>query len=369
MFREISKKTAILFVSIMLVSAVLLAGCGKKAEPENSATSAPSAAETNAPDDSSAKDSGKLVVYAALNEDDIVQIQKQFKADTGIDIEYLRLSGPGEASTRIVAEKNSPKADIMVGGSVEFYDALGQQGLLEKYSSPNAQGLDATFIDPNGYWQGWYMGVLGIVINTDRFNKELAPKGVQEPKTWDDLLDPHYKGLFITSNPATAGGGYIFVADQLFRLGEQKGWEYLQKLNENVHHYTPGAVDGIKLTATGEFVAAMSWAHDIVKTAKQGYPIKVIVPDDTAFEVGGAAIVKGGPNTENAKKFIDWLLTKPVQEMNSKSSNRYSVRKDVAPPEGMIKLEDVKLVQYDRAKAAEMKADVVKKFTEMIGSK
>jgi iron(III) transport system substrate-binding protein len=380
MLRTFDKKMVGLFLVILLSCMAVLTGCGSGSSSTSSAnTSAGNAPKAETPKaeapkadatkTDAAKGSGKLVVYAALNEDDIVQMQKQFKADTGIDIEYLRLSGPGEAATRIQAEKAAPKADVMIGGSVEFYDPLGQQGLLEKYSSPNAKDLDKQFNDPNGYWQGWYLGVLGIVLNTERFNKELAPKGVKEPKTWDDLLDPHYKGQFITSNPQTAGGAYIFTADQLFRLGDQKGWEYLKKLNENVHHYTPGAVDGINLTATGEFVVGMAWAHDIVKTAKQGYPIKVIVPDQTAFEIGGAAVVKGGPNTDNAKKFIDWLLTKQVQEMNTKSSNRYSVRKDVAPPEGMIKMADVKLVNYDRAKASQMKADVVKKFTDMIGKK
>lgn len=372
MQRRWSSKFTIVMSAVLLAGLSVLSGCGggdkdtkeTSASPAQSAAASASPAKTDAPPASK-----KLVVYAAMNEDDIVQIQKKFKEDTGIDIEYLRLSGPGEAATRIQAEKASPKADIMIGGSSEFYDPLGQQGLLEKYTSPNAKDIDSQFNDANGYWQGWYMGVLGIVLNTDRFKKELEPKGVPEPKTWDDLLNPAYKGLFITSNPATAGGAYIFAADQLFRLGEEKGWDYLKKLNENVHHYTPGAVDGINLTATGEFVAGMSWAHDIVKAAKQGYPIKVIVPEQTAFEIGGSAVVKGGPNTENAKKFIDWLLTKSVGEMNTNLSNRYSVRKDVAPPAGMIKIEDVKLVNYDRAKASQMKADVVKKFTDMIGTK
>jgi iron(III) transport system substrate-binding protein len=369
MFLKPKARTVSLLLAASFMLTTVLTGCGAGGSKTASApTSTPASTTSSEPAKATkAPESKKLVVYAALNEDDIVQIQKKFKEDTGIEIEYLRLSGAGEASTRIQAEKATPKADIFVGGSVEFYEPLAQQGLLEKYTSPNAKEIESRFNDPKGYWQGWYMGVLGIVLNKDRFQKELAPKGVKEPATWDDLLDPNYKGLFLTSNPATAGGGYIFVADQLFRLGEEKGWDYLKKLSANVHHYTPAAGDGITLTATGEFVAAMSWAHDIVKSAQKGYPIKVIVPEQTAFEIGGVGVVKGGANTENAKKFVDWLLTKPVGEMNTKMSNRYSVRKDVAPPEGMIKIEDVKLVNYDRDKAASMKADVVKKFTEMTG--
>ena len=366
------KKTLVLCLAMLLAGVAVLAGCGSggsKSGSSSSPSAAPSSSAPSGSPGSQPKDPGRLIVYAALNEDDVVQLAKKFKEDTGIQIEYLRLSGAGEASTRVQAEKNAPKADIMVGGSVEFYEPLAQQGILEKYTSPNAAGLDATFNDPNGFWQGWYMGVLSIIVNTERFEKELAPKGVQEPKTWDDLLDPNYKDVFVTSNPATAGAAYIFTATQLFRLGEEKGWEYLQKLNENVHHYTQAAGDGINLVATGEFIAAMAWAHDSVKVAKQGYPLKVIVPEQTAFEVGGVGIIKGGPNTENAKKFVDWLLTQPVQEMNTNMSNRYSVRKDVAPPQGMVQLEEVKLVDYDRAKAAEMKQDVVNRFQQMIGSK
>lgn len=355
------------FLFILFMCVFMLAACGTGEESETVAGegSKETASEETKKTEEPATD--HLVVYAALNEEDIVEIEKKFEADTGIDMEYIRLGGAGEASTRVQAEKDHPQADIMVGGSVEFYQPLGDQGILEKYTSPNAAEIDDKFNDPNGYWQGWYMGVLGIVVNKERFEEELAPKGLEMPKNWDDLLDANYKGLFLSSNPATAGGGYIFAATQLFRLGEEKGWEYLQGLNNNVHHYTAGAVDPINLIATGEFVAGMSWAHDIVKSAKQGYPIEVIVPEETAFEIGGAGIIKGGENTENAKKFIDWLLTKEVGEMNTQLSNRYSVRSDVAPPQGMIPVDDVKLVDYDRTKAAEMKEDVVNQFTEMIG--
>ena len=345
---------------LLLVTATVLSGCGSQS------TSAPNSAASTGQTQTS--NSNKLVVYAALNDSDIQWMQKKFKDDTGIDVEFLRF-GAGDAAAKVEAEKAAPKADVMIGGSVEFYDTLGQDGCLDKYTSPNTQGLDSQFIDPNGYWQGWYMGVLGIVYNTDRFNKELAPKGVNPPASWDDLLNPAYKNLYVTSNPSTAGGAYIFAADQLFRLGDDKGWDYLNKLNGNVHHYTPGAVDPITLVATGQFVAGMAWAHDIESSMKKGYPIKVVVPDQTAYEIGGAALVHGGQNPDNAKKFIDWLLTKPIQEMNRDNSNRYSVLKAVDPPQGMIKLEDVKLVSYDRPKASAMKADVVKKFTQMIGNK
>lgn len=338
------KKVCFLVALMLLVSSLTgLVGCASKA-------------------------SNKLVVYTALNEDEMSKFVEKFKADTGIEIEYIQ-GGAGDMSARVLAEKDSPNADVLVGGSVDVYEPLAKEGIFVKYDSPNNDQLDTRFNDPNGYWQGWYMGVLGLVINRDRFAAELTPQGLEYPKTWDDLLDARYKDVFVTSNPVTAGGGYIFAACQIFRLGEEGAWEYFQNLDKNVHHYYKGAGDCISPVATGEFIVGMSWVHDIYKQVKAGYPVDVAIPEQTAFEIGGAAVIEGGKNTENAKKFVDWLLTEEVQAMNTINSNRYSVMDSVASPEGLPKLEDLNLVDYDRARAGEMKPDVVNKFDEVIISK
>ena len=314
----------------------------------------------------SAKD--ELVVYTALNEDEMASFVEKFKEDTGIEIEYIQ-GGAGDISARVLAEKDSPYADVMVGGSVDVYEPLAREGIFVKYDSPNNDDLDPRFNDPNGFWQGWYMGVLGVVINRDRFEAELKPLGLEYPVTWDDLLDERYKNVFVTSNPVTAGGGYIFAADQIFRLGEDAAWDYFKALDKNVHHYYKGAGDCISPVATGEFIVGMSWVHDIYKQVKAGYPIDVVIPKQTAFEIGGVAIVNSGKNLENAQKFVDWLLTEEIGTMNTKNSNRYSVLASVPSPEGLPLLDEVDLVEYDRAKAGAMKPDVVAKFDAEIISK
>ena len=314
----------------------------------------------------SAKD--ELVVYTALNEDEMASFVEKFKEDTGIEIEYIQ-GGAGDISARVLAEKDSPYADVMVGGSVDVYEPLAREGIFVKCDSPNNDDLDPRFNDPNGFWQGWYMGVLGIVINRDRFEAELKPLGLEYPVTWDDLLDERYKNVFVTSNPVTAGGGYIFAADQIFRLGEDAAWDYFKALDKNVHHYYKGAGDCISPVATGEFIVGMSWVHDIYKQVKAGYPIDVVIPKQTAFEIGGVAIVNSGKNLENAQKFVDWLLTEEIGTMNTKNSNRYSVLASVPSPEGLPLLDEVDLVEYDRAKAGAMKPDVVAKFDAEIISK
>ena len=355
------KKLLSLMLALVMVLSLTACGGGKE---EPAPEKEPEKTEQPAEE---AKTGGKLVVYSALNEDNTIAIAKQFKKDTGIEIEYISLGG-GDAVARVQAEMGSPKADILVGGSVDLYGSLSDAGAFEAYDSPNNDDLDERFNDPNHFWQGWYMGVLSIIVNEERFEKELAPKGVKMPETWDDLLDPAYKDVFVWANPTTAGGAYIATACQIFRLGEDGAWEYLKNLDKNVHHYYKGAGDVISPVATGEFIASIAWGHDSFKTQQEGYPLKLIIPKQTAYEIGGSAIVKGGPNTENAKVFIDWLLTKEAQELSVATSYRYPVRDDVAAPKGLPALSEVDLVNYDRAKASSMKEAVLEKFEAEITS-
>jgi iron(III) transport system substrate-binding protein len=212
------------------------------------------------------------------------------------------------------------------------------------------------------------MGVQSIIYNRDRFNEEIAPKGVGAPKSPDDLLDPVYEGLLVGSHPATAGGAYIFLANQVFTRGESAAWDFIEALNKNIDHYTKGAGDVIGLVATGEFIASYAWGHDSYNSVKQGYPLEIVIPENTAFEVGAAAVVEGAKNLENAKIFMDWLLTKETGQLNTDLSNRYSLRPDVSPPSGLPNIGEISVSNYDRPKAAEMKDAWVTKFSEITGS-
>src|SRR5438874_10438274 len=122
-----------------------VAACGGAATPAASASAAAATA-------SKAPVTGTLSVYSALNETTNNDFFKAFNvAYPNVKISVLPLAAAGELQTRIETEKASPKADIFIGGSSEFHDPLGKEGLLEQYSSPNAKEIAATVKDANGY--------------------------------------------------------------------------------------------------------------------------------------------------------------------------------------------------------------------------
>jgi iron(III) transport system substrate-binding protein len=350
--------------------AIACGGASQAPTPTTAATGAAATTGATAAPTVAAKPTGRISVYSALNESTNNEFVKAFRAEyPGIEVDLLPLAAAGELQTRIRAEKASPKADIFVGGDSSFHDGLGKEGLLEQYVSPNAKDIAAEAKDPNNNWVGWYFGIFSVVTNTDRFTKEI---GGAKPTSWDDLLDPKYKGKLILPDPIKTGGGYIFIATQLFRFNkdEAKMLDYMKKLHANIAQYPGTSPQSIQLVSQGQFVACPNWAHDILTEKGKNPGIDLSVPKDTGFEIGAISIVKGRPaaNLPAAKAFVDWVLTKPAGELNVKLSNRVSVRKDVAPAPGAPTLDSVSMVKYDRDFAAANKDRLLKAWQAAIGA-
>lgn len=312
----------------------------------------------------------RIVVYSALPDLETTMVNREFTKRTGISVEALSVAAAGTLAARIRAEKDKPRADIFVGGSADFHVPLAREGLLLKYVSPAAieARISPMYRDPDGFWHGWYLGALAIIINTDRWEREMAPRRVPKPATWDDFIRPEFRGHFIMPSPITTGGGYIFTAAQIFRLGEDRAWAYLRALNVNASQYTPTAPGTITLLARGEGIVGMQWAHEGIGARLAALqPLETIVPPDTAFEIGAVSIIKGGPNSEGAKAYVDFLMSRTPQDINGKFGFRYPVRADVPVPMGATAFEALRFVRYDRAWAIDNMARIRERWTREIG--
>jgi iron(III) transport system substrate-binding protein len=314
----------------------------------------------------------KVIIYAALDEKTSNELAAAFKKETGIDAEVaLQIEQAGTVSGRIKTEAPTARADVFIGGNSNFHTELVTGGYLEKYRSPviKQAGIDIKFMDPDGYWMGWYLGALCLLYNEKRYNEEAKPKGIKPPTTWDDLLNPVYKGQVIASNPATTGGAYLMMAAQIFRLGSEKaGFEYIRKLHPNVAQYTKGANGSIPLVSQGEAIVGFAWGHDTLKQKVQGnLPIVVVFPKDTGFEIGAASIIKGAPHLEAAKKFVDFLLSPTAGKINAQNGYRYPVRKGVELPPGVPTFESLQLAPWDLKKAADNVDKWKKEWEEITG--
>ena len=173
-----------------------------------------------------------------------------------------------------------------------------------------------------------------------------------EPTSWEDLTNPVYKGEIQVANPNSSGTAYTTLATILQIFGEEKGWDYMKKLHQNINQYTKSGSAPIKATARGENTIGICFQHDGVKQAKNGLPITVVSPTEgTGYEVGSMSLIAGARNLDEAKIFFDWALSPETQTLIFTSGKSLQVpanTKAQADPNAPD-LSTIKLIDYDFA--------------------
>lgn len=345
---------------LKLAAAFAATGCETSAPaPTVTGSAAPSATTTPA---------RKLALYAALDEPTAGDVVGAFgKARADVVVTLLPVAAGSELATRIRVERASPKADAFTGGATAFHALLGSEGLLEPYASPGRTGIDARYTDPSGLWTGWYTTLFGFVANTSRLRAEV---GGRMPVTWDDLLDPAWKGKLVIPDPKRSDEGYLFVATQLFRLGrdDTATTEYLSKLHANAPQYPSLTTDALALVANGGAVGGPAWSHDAIAEKRRGGAVDVAIPSDTTAEIGAVSILKSARDLVAAKAFVDWMLSREAGELVVRVSARGSTRGDVAPSD-TPSLTQAKLVDYDWRFVADGRARIMALWERAIGER
>jgi iron(III) transport system substrate-binding protein len=279
-----------------------------------------------------------------------------FTKDTGIAVEEVS-AGSGVLFRRIASEKEKPLGDIIWGVSRTLLKS--NKALLAPYAAKEKDAVPAEFRDPDNLWLGTNVHLLVILQNT-----KLAPEG---PKTWADLLDPKWKDKIAFTDPANSGSAYTNVT----LLAQLWGWDKVSKLlaNTKVLNRSTLVFQGV---GNGEFPLGMSLEYAGLQWAAGGAPVKVIYPaDGTAPQMEGVAIIKGGPNGENAKKFVDYINRKDVREEIIRKFFRRPARQDLdlsKLPGNMPALKDVKIADYDETGWTEKRKETLQKIQDIVRS-
>lgn len=279
-------------------------------------------------------------VYTAHNTTIVNALQPKFEAETGIKIELVK-AGSGDIIRRVKAEASAPKCDVIwsIGG-----EALEEnKALLQAYTPKDAAQILAAYkASPD--WLP-YTGIMAVfAVN----NKKLKPE--EYPKSWKDLADPKWKGKISSARADSSGSSFQQLATVLLAYGD-KGWEIYNGILANmVLSDSSGAVP--RFVNDGEALVGLTLEDNALEYVRAGGNVAIVYPEDgTSTVADGIAMVKGAPNPETAKIFLDWLLSKPVQEFVVKEIGRRPVRGDVEAT-GLKPIKDIKLVNYDMGKIA-----------------
>jgi iron(III) transport system substrate-binding protein len=303
----------------------------------------------------------KLVVYSANDSTLNDLVFAAFTKETGIAVDPVA-AGSGVLVRRLQSEKARPQSDILWGVSRSLLQT--NKSVFEAYVSKNKGVTPAEYRDPDDLWIGNNLHLLVILQNT-----KIVPDA-DAPKSWADLLDPKWKGKIAFTDPANSGSAYTTVT-MLVDLwgGGEAGWKKVGQLFRNMKVLNRSSLvfQGV---GNGEYPLGISLEYAGPMWAQGGAPVKVIYPSDGTFAaMEGVAIIKGGPNTENAKVFVDYINRKDVREMILKATFRRPTRSDVdltALPGGMPPLSKVKLVNYDEEGWTEKRTKTLEQIKDVL---
>jgi iron(III) transport system substrate-binding protein len=303
----------------------------------------------------------EVVIYSANEQVLDTLVFTTFEKETGIKVQPVS-AGSGVLFKRIQTEKDRPQGDVIWGVSRSLLQA--NTAYFAPYRSKNRDAIPAEFRDPDDLWIGNNLHLLVILENT-----KLVPEA-QGPKSWADLLDAKWNGKIAFTDPANSGSAFTNVT-LLVSLwgGGDKGWSEVTKLLSNVKALNKSSLvfQGV---GNGEYALGMSLEYAGYVWASNGAPVKVIYPaDGTVAQMEGCAIIKDGPNTENAKAFVDFINRKDVRELIFEKTFRRPARQDLdfsKLPGKMPPLASVKLAAYDEKTWSEQRAPTMAKIQDTL---
>jgi len=311
---------------------------------------------------------GELTVYTALEADQMKPYKDAFEAaNSGITINWVRDS-TGVVTAKLLAEKAAPVADVVMGLAATSLMLLDKEGMLQGYAPKGLEAIPANYRDPANppKWVGMDVWSSALCFNTVEAEKAKLPK----PTSWEDLTKPEYKGKVTMPNPASSGTGYLMVSAWLQMMGEEKGWAFMDRLHQNIASYTHSGSKPCKQAAAGEYAIGLSFEYRANKSKKDGAPIDIILPiDGLGWDMEASGIMATTPKLEDAKKLIDWSVTK---EANQLYAQNYAI---VAMPGVAKKLDfvpsniETMLIKNDFNWAAANRERILTEWTKRYDSK
>ena len=254
-----------------------------------------------------AKKEGTLTLYTTIAEKDLPALIKPFEAKYGLKVNVWR-AGTDKVLQRTLAEAaaNRNEVDAVHFGSPEM-EALAREKVLQAVNSPTYKDLQPGSVPAHRQWAATILSVWVQAYNTSLVKKE------DLPKTYQDLLDPKWKGKlgievknqdwFASVVDATGGGdkGLKFFADLVARNGISPRSGHTLLTN---------------MVVSGEVPLALTVYNYMPEQAKKkGAPIEWFAIEPAIARSNAIGVANKAPHPASALLFHEYMLTDAQQHM------------------------------------------------------
>ncbi len=305
---------------------------------------------------------GKVIVYSSNQQQQNDMMASAFEKETGVKCEMVR-APTGVMLKKIRAEKNRPLGDVAIGlGKIIL---VNNMDLWEAYKVKDFAAYPADYKDPNGMWIGKIVHLMVFMYNTKMVS------GSQAPKAWSDFLEPQWQNKVSFCNPNNAASSLTQLTIMLSLWGDDEaGWKKVEQFFRNAL-VTEQSANVYTSVANGEVPAGITMEYAAFRYKTGGSPIEIVYPSEgTIAYAEGLAMIKGGPNRENARKFMDWATGLEARKLVLSQFMRRPARQDIdfsRVMPGMIPLSKIKLLKnYDEGYWTKRQTQILEKVKDIL---
>jgi thiamine transport system substrate-binding protein len=245
-------------------------------------------------------------------------VMKAFTDSTGIKVKIVMLGDAGAALNQSIVNRRHPLGDLFFGVDNTFLTRALKADLFEPYTSPALEDVPSTYqldsqhrVTPIDHGE--------VCINYDK-----AKVGSSPPSTFDDLASKDLKNDLVVENPATSSPGLAFLLATIAKFGENGWQDYWRKLKANGVEVVNGWEEAYEQSFSGGSGAgdkplvvsyATSPPAEVVFAEKPLDDAPTGVMTSTCFgQIETAGVFRYGKHKDEARKFIDFMLSKQFQE-------------------------------------------------------
>jgi len=233
-----------------------------------------------------------------------------------VDITFVRPGGWPVCVDKVRAWGGKPDADIFLGAGAPAHEVLKQEGLIVPYRPKGWDKVPADWHgmkvkDKDDYWTCFAPWIVTNLYNEKVLNRLRLPP----PKTWNDLLNPIYRGNIVHTLPYASGTMHEAIEILMQAYGEKEAWKYFRLLAAQLARFSTGSTDTTQLVARGEVPIGIAQPQmNAMAARKDGFPVRDLLPEKTILVPEAVALLKGAPNEAVGKIFLDWLFSMEGQK-------------------------------------------------------
>lgn len=279
--------------------------------------------------ESAARKEGKLTLYTwGVTGQAAAKMGRAFKVAYGIEIETVtgiiptlieRLKTEQAAGKYIADTFDASSSSLLIVKDAGLSQPIGNLPALARKSDFKENPL----IEPDGHLMTVSPSYRSILVNTN------LVKPSDEPKSYQDLLDPKWKGKIVLPSPVNAVGlNTLYALKEKFGLDD----EYFRKLAKNDPVIVATDREAADMVIRGEaYLAPNTTSSQASSAAAKGAPVKGIFPVEGAtVQFGNTwSFIKNAPHPNAARVFLNWLLLSEGQKTYSEAMSWTPLRNDL----------------------------------------